>query len=82
MKILYVFDSQDHEVFKMADLPDRFEIIREGKKPIVFKPAAIQMQDLYARLNETEEILQHAFVEGSSDSLNLAYKEYLMRYSQ
>ena len=58
MKILYVFDSQDHEVFKMSDLPDRFEILRKGKKPIVFKPAAIQMQDLYARLNEAERLLK------------------------
>ncbi len=60
MKILYVFDSQDHEVFKMSDLPDRFEIIREGKKPIVFKPAAIQMQDLQGRLDEAEALLLRA----------------------
>ena len=58
MKILYVFDSQDHEVFKMSDLPDRFEILREGKKPIVFKPAAIQMQDILSRLYECEAMLQ------------------------
>jgi len=60
MKILYVFDSQDHEVFKMSDLPPSFEILREGKgkKPIVFKPAATRMQDLQARLDEAEKLLK------------------------
>ncbi len=58
MKILYVFDTKDHEVFKMSDLPDRFEIIREGKKPIVFKLAATRMQDMYSRLDRAERLLK------------------------
>ena len=79
MKILYVFDTQDHEVFKMSDLPDRFEIIREGKKPIVFKPAAIQIQDIYNRLNEVEFILKNVYVK---DPLNATIDKYFERYKQ
>ena len=85
MKILYVFDSQDHEVFKMSDLPDRFEIIREGKKPIVFKPAATQIQDIYNRLNEAEELLKKA-LKGYDvvirARVNMAINEYFDRYEQ
>ncbi len=92
MKILYVFDSQDHEVFKMSDLPPSFEILREGKKPIVFKPATLQMQDILSRLNKTEELLKKT-IESSgwfinkdqaqvAPPLNRAINEYFDRYEQ
>ena len=78
MKILYVFDSQDHEVFKMSDLPDRFEIIREGKKPIVFKPVTIQIQDIHSRLDEAEALLKDVILQPFDSK---AIDEYFDRYS-
>ncbi len=82
MKILYVFDTQDHEVFKMSDLPDRFEIIREGKKPIVFKPAATRMQDLQSRLDEAEALLKRIDKTYQHWQFNCDVDEYFSRQSQ
>ncbi len=89
MKILYVFDSQDHEVFKMSDLPESFEILRKDKKPIVFKPAAIQMQDLQGRLDRAERLLKQihketrltAFDEDKPE-IRRSVDEYFDRYEQ
>ena len=89
MKILYVFDSQDHEVFKISDLPDRFEILWKGKKPIVFKPVTLQIQDMYSRLDEAEELLKQihketrltAFDEDKPE-IRRSVDEYFDRYEQ
>ena len=57
MKILYVFDTQDHETFTLSELPETVEILRTGKKPVMFRPAVMQIQDIYTRLNEAEALL-------------------------
>ncbi|MEE9571526.1 MAG: hypothetical protein V3W20_00590 [Candidatus Neomarinimicrobiota bacterium] len=82
MKILYIFDTKDHEVFKMSDLPKSFEILREGKEPIVFKPAATQMQDLQGRLDEAEALLKR--IDGTYQhwQVNCDVEEYFSRHSQ
>ena len=81
MKILYVFDSQDHEVFKMSDLPPSFEILRVGKKPIVFKPVTLQIQDMHSRLDEAEKLLKKMRMI-PSNLISAAVDEYFDRYKQ
>ena len=60
MKILYQLILKDDESFKAKDFPDRFEILRKGKPPLVFKPVAIRTREIYSRLNEAEELLRQA----------------------
>ena len=58
MKILYESTITKDTGFTATDFPDRFEILREGKTPLVFKPVAISMQEMYSRLNEAEQLLK------------------------
>lgn len=58
MKILYELKITEETGFHAKDFPDRFEILRKGKTPLVFKPVAIETQDMYSRLIEAERILR------------------------
>ncbi len=58
MKILYESIITKETGFTATDLPDRFDILRKGKTPLVFKPVAIDLQTIYARLQEAEGILK------------------------
>ena len=61
MKILYELVITEETGFTATDFPDRFEILRgKGKTPLVFKPVAINLQDIYARLQEAEEQLKES----------------------
>ena len=81
MKILYVLDTQDYEVFKMSDLPESFELLRKGKKPITFKPISIQIQDMYSRLIEAEKLLKKMrFI--PQHFIGSAVREYFERFKQ
>lgn len=57
MKILYVLEITEEAGFHASDFPDRFEILRKGKTPLIFKPVAIRTQEMYSRLNEAEALL-------------------------
>ena len=57
MKILYESIITKETGFTATDFPDRFEILRKGKTPLVFKPVAIDLQTAYARLEEAEILL-------------------------
>ena len=82
MKILYVFDTKDHDVFKMSDLPNTIEILRKDRKPVVLKPVAIQIQDIYSRLNEAETLLELAEQSEGIYFLNGQINDYFNRYKQ
>ena len=58
MKILYQLEITKETGFTASDFPDRFEILRKDKTPLVFKPCALNVQEMYNRLNEAEEILK------------------------
>jgi len=58
MKILYESIITKDTGFSADEFPDRFEILRPGKTPLVFKPVAIDLQAIYARLQEAEELLK------------------------
>ena len=58
MKILYQLEITEETGFTATDFPDKLEILREGKSPLVFKPVALSMQDIYSRLNEAEALLK------------------------
>ena len=58
MKILYELVITEETGFSADDFPDHFEILREGKTPLVFKPVALRIQDIYSRLDEAEVILK------------------------
>lgn len=60
MKILYQLEITEETGFTATDFPDRFEILRPGKTPLVFKPVAINLQDIYARLVEAEKLLKES----------------------
>ena len=86
MKILYELVITEETGFTATDFPDRFEILRKGKTPLVFKPVAINLQTIYARLNETEEILKKTR-NGMSDiltkvELKVDIDEYFERHAQ
>ena len=87
MKILYQLEITKETGFSADDFPDRFEILRKDKTPLVFKPCALNVQEMYNRLNEAEEILksataligdcpEHALI------INKTINEYFDRYSQ
>lgn len=87
MKILYELVITEETGFTDKDFPDRFEILREkGKTPFVFKPVAINMQDIYNRLDEVEKLLKQSL--DLPDGLSARAKharninEYFERYSQ
>ncbi len=68
MKMLYELEVTEETGFNEDDFPDRFEILRsKGKTPLIFLPVPVQIQDIYNRLNETEEILKKVR-RGSIDS--------------
>lgn len=60
MKILYELNLNDDQKFNASDFPDKFEILRKGKDPLVFKPVSIELQTIYNRLMEAEELLHKA----------------------
>ncbi len=60
MKILYELVITEETGFTATDFPDRFEILRKGKTPLVFKPVVINLQAIYSRLNEAEILLNLA----------------------
>ena len=73
MKILYQFESDE---IKLSDLPDEVEIL-VGKKPLIFKPCAVDIQTFRNRLFEAETLLKNTemrFLDG------LARDEYFKRY--
>lgn len=88
MKILYELNITEETGFTASDFPDRFEILREGKTPLVWKPVALSMQDIYNRLNEAEELLKQArnindeAMRFKLDILSNTINEYFERYSQ
>ena len=51
MKILYQFESDE---IKLSDLPEKVEI-KVGKELLIFKPAAIDIQNLRNRLFEARD---------------------------
>lgn len=79
MKILYVLNITEETGFTATDFPDRFEILRKGKTPLVFKPVAIQTQEMYSRLVEAEFILKQVYV---NYPLNATIDKYFERNSQ
>lgn len=79
MKILYELKITEETGFTATDFPDRFEILRPGKTPLVFKPVAIDLQAIYTRLNEAEWILKQAF---TIDPLNATIDKYFERHVQ
>ena len=85
MKILYQLDLQDDQKFNASDFPDTIEILREGKNPFIIRPVSIQVQDMYARLDEAEELLKKA-LKGYDvvirARVNMAINEYFDRYEQ
>lgn len=82
MKILYQLILEDNESFKASDFPDRFEILREGKTPLVWKPVAISMQDIYNKLNEAEQLLKEIKENINFIPIHIAIDKYFKRYSQ
>ena len=58
MKILYELVITEETGFTATDFPDRFEILRKGKTPLVFKPVAIDLQTIYSQLQEAEKLLK------------------------
>ena len=60
MKILYELVITEETGFTASDFPDRFEILRKDKTPLVFKPCALNVQEMYNRLNEAEALLIQA----------------------
>ena len=86
MKILYELEITKETGFTATDFPDRFEILRKGKTPLVFKPVAIDLQTIYARLQEAEEILKKTR-NGMSDiltkvELKVDIDDYFDRHAQ
>lgn len=79
MKILYELVITEETGFTASDFPDRFEILRPGKTPLVFKPVAINLQTVYSRLNEAEWILKKVF---TNDPLNATIDKYFERHVQ
>ena len=79
MKILYQLEITKETGFSATDFPDRFEILRKGKKPFVFKPVAIDLQTIYARLQEAEELLKDVILQ-PFDSRKI--DEYFERHTQ
>ena len=81
MKILYELNLNDDQKFNASDFPDKFEILRKGKDPLVFKPVTIELQTIYSRLMEAEELLK-GWLE--SDGAPLAYEthNYFKRHTQ
>ncbi len=88
MKILYVLEITTETGFTASDFPDRFEILREDKTPLVFKPVAIQTQEIYSRLDEANQLLKDSecsLISAQSatrSKLKSAINEYFNRYSQ
>ena len=82
MKILYQLEITEETGFTATDFPDRFEILRKGKSPLVFKPAALSMQDIYSRLNEAENLLKNITAMRKNPHVITAISEYFERYSQ
>ncbi|NHZ85832.1 MAG: hypothetical protein GWP19_08120 [Planctomycetia bacterium] len=60
MKILYELKITEETGFSADDFPDHFEILRKGKTPLVFKPVALSIQDIYSRLIEAEALLKQS----------------------
>ncbi len=92
MKILYELVITEETGFTATDFPDRFEILRKGKTPLVFKPVAMDLQTIYSRLVEAEALLKRA-IESSgwfinkdqpqvAPPLNRAINEYFDRHAQ
>ena len=87
MKILYQLEITKETGFTATDFPDRFEMLRgKGKTPLVFKPVAIDLQTIYARLQEAEEILKKTR-SGMSDiltkvELKVDIDDYFDRHKQ
>ena len=81
MKILYELDLQDDQKFKAGDFPDKIEILRQDQKPVVLKPVAISVQDLYSRANEAEKLLKKMrFI--PQRFIGSAVREYFERFKQ
>ena len=80
MKILYELVITEETGFTASDFPDRFEILRKGKTPLVFKPVAITTQDIYSRLDEAEKILKIAI--DNECRIDSAAFEYFERHPQ
>jgi len=82
MKILYELNLQDDQKFNASDFPDQVEILRAGKPPVVFRPVAIQLQDIYSRLNEADALLELAEQSEGIYFLNGQINDYFNRYKQ
>ena len=83
MKILYELVITEETGFTATDFPDRFEILRKGQTPLVFKPVAISTQELYSRLNEAEELLRRVLNgEKPLYSWHSACSQYFERHAQ
>ncbi len=88
MKILYELVITEETGFTATDFPDRFEILRKGKTPLVFKPVAIDLQTIYSRLHEAEILLR--LVKNINDkttvfqidALNKTVNQYFDRHTQ
>lgn len=88
MKILYELVITEEIGFTASDFPDRFEILRKGKTPLVWKPVAIQTQEIYSRLVEAEQLLKDSECllllarRSTRSKLKTAISEYFEKHSQ
>ena len=88
MKILYELDIDCDQKFNANDFPSQIEVLRSGEKPLMFRPVAIQTQDLYGILKEAESLLDDTKFLLISAKLNTRAKlkekitEYLTRFKQ
>lgn len=80
MKILYQLEITKETGFRAKDFPDRFEILREGKTPLVFKPVAIKTQEMYSRLDEAEALLRQTAQSEGRWFLNGEIDDYFKRH--
>ena len=76
MKILYQFESDE---LKLSDLPDEVEMIVD-KKPLIFKPCAVDIQNLRNRLFEAEELLKEVDQTYQRWQFNVKIDEHFKRY--
>lgn len=89
MKILYELVITEETGFTASDFPDRFEILRgKGRTPLVWKPVAIQTQEIYSRLVEAEQLLKDSECllilarRSTRSKLKTAISEYFEKHSQ